>query len=280
MRAVPPEVMAHELDTVWQAIFTWTSWVIALGMIVLAVQMGRKQRTPFYLFACLAALVAAIAEPLYDVAFDLWFYDADARGVPGEMWSHFSAFGVPQPNWTHSGYVILYAAVALYAGKKMYEGRLSRNGLFAIWGAEILTSCVFEMIGTGTDVYTYYGPFELRLWNYPAVIGVLEGTQTVLFTVLAVQTWRRVKTGWGLSALFIAFPITFFGTNFGIGGPLIIALHLDGTHFSSTLVWIATFLTMGLCALTVRGASMFLPEAAREPDEDPAIPVTRNMVAV
>ena len=37
--------MTHELDTVWQAIFTWTSWVIALGMIVLAVQMGGRQRT-------------------------------------------------------------------------------------------------------------------------------------------------------------------------------------------------------------------------------------------
>lgn len=195
------------------------------------------------------------------------------------MYSHFSAFGVEQPVWTHSGYIILYGAVALYAGKRMYEGRLSRKGLFLIWGAEILTSTVFEVIGTATDVYTYYGPFELRIVNYPLVVGVLEGTQTLLFTVLAVQIWRRVRTAWGLTALFVAFPITMFGVNFGIGFPLIIALHLDGSDFSSGIVWAATFLTMGACAVAVNGANMFLPKPFDVPEDDAPVPA-RSTVAV
>jgi hypothetical protein len=175
------------------------------------------------------------------------------------MWTHFTAFGVIQPNWTHSGYIILYAAVSLYAGRLMYEGRLTGRGLVTIWVAEILTSCVFEMIGTGVNVYTYYGPYELRLWHYPAVIGVLEGTQTLLFTVLAVRIWRRVRGAWSLTALFAAFPMTMFGANFGLGSPVIIALHLNGSAFSPGLVWVATFLSIGLCCVAVRGAWMFLP---------------------
>ncbi|WP_368861331.1 hypothetical protein [Frankia tisae] len=271
MGRMPHDVMSHELDLLWQSIFTWVSWAIAFAMIAIAIYLWRKERTPFYLCAVLAAGVAAFAEPLYDVAFDLWFFDADRAGAPGAMWSHFSAFGVVQPNWTHSGYIILYAAVALYAGRKMYEGRLTRKGLFAIWGLEILTSCVFEAIGTGVGVYTYYGPYELRIWNYPAVIGVLEGTQTVLFTVLAVQIRRRVSRPWGLTSLFAAFPITMFGANFGIGSPIIIALHLDGEDFSRGLVWAATFLTMALCVLAIHGASKFLPRprAVVEPDSLP-----------
>jgi hypothetical protein len=269
---MPHDVMSHELSLRWQSIFTWASWVIALAMIATAIYLWRKERTPFYLCAVLAAGVAAFAEPLYDVAFDLWFFDADSAGTPGAMWSHFSAFGVVQPNWSHSGYIILYAAVALYAGRKMYEGRLTRKELFAIWGLEILTSCVFEAIGTGVDVYTYYGPYELRIWNYPAVIGVLEGTQTVLFTVLAVQIWQRVSRPWGLTSLFAAFPITMFGANFGIGSPVIIALHMDGENFSRGLVWAATILTMALCVLVIHGASKFLPRP-REVVEPDSLPV-------
>ncbi|WP_109526744.1 MULTISPECIES: hypothetical protein [Nocardia] len=270
MGRVPDEVRLHELDLVWQNIFTWASWAVAITMLIIAIRMCARQRTPFYVMAWLAAGVAAFAEPLYDVAFDLWFYDVH-DGQPGAMQSHFTAFGVVQPNWTHSGYIILYASACLYAGRRMYEGRLGRQGLFVVWGIEVLSSCVFEMIGTGTNVYTYYGPYELRIWNYPLVIGVLEGTQVVLFTVLAVAIWRRVSTPWGLAGLLMAFPITMFGANFGLGAPLIIALHLNEPSFSSGLVWTATFFTLALCVVAVNGAHRFLPgpRQAANPDGVP-----------
>jgi len=267
MGRMSSEVMQHELSLVWQQVFTWASWAIVAVMLVIAVRMGLRQRTPFYALALAATGVAAFAEPLYDVTFDLWFYDAH-NGQPGAMWSHFTAFGVVQPNWTHSGYVILYAAACLYAGRMIYEGRLSRRGLYLVWGAEIAASCVFEVIGTATDVYTYYGPYELRIVNYPLVIGVLEGTQVVLFTVVAVQLWRRVATAWGLTGLFLLFPVTFFAANFGVGAPIIIALHLDEATFSSGIVWAATFLTIGLCAVAVNGISKFLPRPIGAPEPD------------
>ncbi len=275
MGRVPAEVMRHDLDLLWQNIFTWLSWVIVVVMLVIAVRMGLRQRTPFYVIAILASAVAAFAEPLYDVAFDLWFYDAQ-NGEPGGGFMHFSAFGVVQPVWTHSGYVILYSMACLYAGRRIYEGRLGRRGLFLVWGLEVAASCVFEVIGTGTDVYTYYGPHVLRIWNYPLVIGVLEGTQVVLFTVVAVMIWRQVSTAWGLLSLFVVFPMTFFAANFGIGAPVIIAMHLDDGLATETVIWTATVFTMGLCAFVVYGLSRFLPQSSPEP----AGGLTRSLATV
>ena len=113
----------------------------------------------------------------------------------------------------------------------------------------------------GNDVYTYYGPFVGRIWNYPAVIGVLEGTQTVLFTVVAVLVWRKVSTSWGLLSLFVVFPMTFFGANFGLGAPVIIALHLDNGLSTDALVAAATVVSISLCAFAVYGLSRCLPDA-------------------
>lgn len=259
MGRMPPEVLLHELDLFWQNVFTYGSWGIVLAMLLLAIRMGLTQRTPFYVLAILAAGVGAFAEPLYDVAFDLWFYDVH-EGKPGAMLSHFTAFGIVQPLWTHSGYIILYSTACLYAGRMLFEGRMTPRLLFLIWGAEILASCVFEGIGTAVNVYSYYGPYVLRLWNYPFVIGVLEGTQTILYTVLAVQLWRRVSSPVGLLGLFALFPITMLGGNCGLGWPIIVALHLSEAEFSVGLVWAGTLLSIALCAIAVYGATKFMPE--------------------
>lgn len=263
MGRMPPEVLLGELNLIWQSIFTWISWSIVIAMLLIAWRMGTRQRTPFYIFAVLAAGVGAYVEPLYDVAFDLWFYDV-SNGVPGAMWSHFTAFGVVQPNWTHAGYMILYSTACLYAGRMLYEGRVSTPTLFLIWIAEITASCVFEVIGTGTGVYTYYGPYVLRIWNYPLVIGVLEGTQVILYTIFAVQLWRRVSSPVGLLGLFAIFPITMMGANLGLGGPIVIALHLSDQAFSQGIVWAATIATIGLCTVAIYGASKFMPKTAQE----------------
>ncbi|MBT8342191.1 MAG: hypothetical protein HKP58_15185 [Desulfatitalea sp.] len=268
MGRMTPEVLMGELSLMWQDIFNWASWSIVLVMLIIAWRMGVRQKTPFYVFAILAVGAGAFIEPLYDVAFDLWFFDVH-DGQPGAMVSHFTAFGVIQPIWAISGYIILYAMACLYAGRMMFEGRVTMPIFILIWFAEIFASCVFEVIGTGVGMYTYYGPYVLRIWNYPLVIAFLEGTQVILFTVVAVQWWQRVTTPLGLAGLFVIFPVTFLGTNCGIGGPLVIALHLSEDLFSQQIIWSATLLTMGLCTLAVIGAYRFLPKAAARTAQSP-----------
>jgi len=89
-----------------QDVLTFGSWGITFILLAVAVQLGRRERTPFYVLVVLAAMVAAFAEPLYDEAFMLYFYSTHG------MQTFFTAFNVPQPIWTHSGYAVLYALPA------------------------------------------------------------------------------------------------------------------------------------------------------------------------
>ena len=260
MGRTPPTIMANHLNEVMQAILTYVSWALVVAMLVVAWRLGKKERTPFYLFACLAAGVAAFAEPLYDVAMDLWFYDVNAHGSAGAMWSHFTAYGIVQPNWSHSGYVILYANAALFAGHKIAKGIWGRRELFRIFGFEFLLSCLFEMIAINGNVYEYWGPHQFRVFQYPLVIGVLEAAQVVTFTVVACLLWNRVRSWVGLLGLFALFPITFFGVNFGVGSPVIIALHLNDPGSTSFIVGCATLISMAWAVALVYGVSMFLPK--------------------
>jgi hypothetical protein len=278
MGRVPPFVLSRELDMTWQAIFTWLSWAITLAMLAVAVRMAVKQRTAFYPIAVLAVAVGAFAEPMYDTAFDLWFYDVH-HGKPGAMWSHFTAFGVVQPNWTHSGYVILYGAIALYAGRRLYEGRITKTGLFAIWGIEILSSCVFEIIAINRHMYTYYGPFELRILHYPLAVGVLEGTQTLLFTLLAVQVRRRVHSWVGLLTIFLVFPVTMMGVNLGLGMPMLISQHLSAGAFRSGLVTAMTLVVIASCAAVVNAAIRIVPAPFGTAEADGRTPARAPVVA-
>jgi hypothetical protein len=48
MGRMPVEVMQRELDLAWQDVFTWASWGIAVAMLIIAVQLGRRHHTSFY----------------------------------------------------------------------------------------------------------------------------------------------------------------------------------------------------------------------------------------
>ena len=264
MGRTPPTIMDNQLNEVMQAVLTYVSWGLVMVMLFVAWRLGKKERTPFYLFACLAACVAAFAEPLYDVAFDLWFYDVGSGGNPGAMWSHFTAYDIVQPNWSHSGYMILYANAALYAGNKIANGIWGRRELLMVFGAEFLTSCVFEMVAINGNAYEYWGPHQFRVFQYPLVIGVLEAAQVVTFTVVACLLWKRVRSWVGLLGLFALFPITFFGVNFGVGSPVIIALHLNDPGSTGFIVACATLISIAWAVALVYGVSLFLPKEQKQ----------------
>jgi hypothetical protein len=113
----PTHVVHHHLDLTGQNILTIGSWVLTVVLLGVAVNLGRKEaKTPFYVLMVLAAMVAAFAEPLYDVAFSLYFYSTHG------MQRTITAFGIPQPIWAYSGYAVLYAAPAIYGAPWMIVG--------------------------------------------------------------------------------------------------------------------------------------------------------------
>src|SRR6202789_4648931 len=121
-----------------QAILTDLSWALTAVLLVIAIRIGVRDRTPFYALLVLAALVGAFAEPLYDVAMMLYFYS-----TPG-MWTHFTAFDIPQPIWTHSGYVVLYAAPTIYITRQIARDTVTRQTLFFCAGITLLESAALE----------------------------------------------------------------------------------------------------------------------------------------
>ena len=228
--------------------------------------MGARERPPFYALMVLAAMVGAFAEPLYDVAMTLYFYSGP------DMWSHFTAFDIPQPIWTHSGYVVLYASAAIFIARDAHRGTLTQRRLFYWAGLELVMSCVFEMFGINGSAYSYWGPHVLRIFNYPLVIGVLEAAQVICFAIAAAQLRKRSRAVAQLLGLFIVFPCTFFMANFGAGWPTIIALHARTT--STTLVAVATVLSICFALVLVRLAASLLPtdqtDQSRGDSEDSA----------
>jgi hypothetical protein len=238
---MPP--VNHELNLTMQAILTDVSWGLTAVLLVVAIWMGMRERTPFYALVVLAAGVGAFAEPLYDVAMMLYFYSTHG------MWTHFTAFDIPQPIWTHSGYVVLYAAPAIYITRRIGQGTMARRALFAWAGLTLLESAAFEMIGINGGLYTYWGPHVFRIFQYPLVIGVLEAAQVICFAVAATQLRARTSGHWQLLGLFVLFPCTFFMANFGAGWPTIIAIHLE--HTSTPIVTAATVLTLCFAVILV-----------------------------
>src|SRR4051812_16710794 len=127
MPTTPTDIVNHHLNFAGQNVLSYGSWILTATLLVVAFRLGRKEKgTPFYVVMVLAAMVAAFAEPLYDIAFSLYFYSQKG------MHHTFTAFGIPQPVWAYSGYAVLYAAPAMYINRRLQQGRLDRRGLIPV----------------------------------------------------------------------------------------------------------------------------------------------------
>jgi hypothetical protein len=253
MVTAPFDITHHHLNLTGQNVLTYVSWALTVILLGITIEMGRREHSPFYVLIVLAAMAGAFAEALYDQAFSLYFYSTHG------MQTFYTAFDVPQPVWTHSGYVVLYALPAVLITYRIRRGRLTSKALYGWAGVEFLMSCVFEMTGINIGTYTYWGPHVLRVFQYPLVIGVLEAAQTICFAVAASQLRQRATTVWALLGLFALFPATFFGANFGAGSAVIIAIH--AAHVSQVAVYICTVLSIVFAITLVRFAAAFVPGA-------------------
>jgi hypothetical protein len=244
----------HALNLTAQAMLLYGSWALTVVFFAITLRMGTREKTPFYFLLALSVLVGAFVEPIYDTAMMLYFYSTDG------MITHFTAFGIPQPLWTHSGYVVLYAAPAIFMTRAAWRGTLTRTRLYQFAGVELAMSCAFEMIGINLGAYEYWGPHTFRILNYPLVIGVLETAQVMVFAVLAAQLRTRITHPTGLLGLLVLFPCTFLGVNFGVGAPTIIAIHLASPSMALTVA--GTLVSIALAVLVIRAAAALIPAGA------------------
>ncbi len=231
----------HSLNLVTQTIMTFTSWAIALSLLAVSAWRGRQQGTVFPVLLVLAAGVAALAEPLYDIAFKLLFF------IPGQ-WTLFTYGDIPQPLWTISGYMILYAGPAIFICENLARGISRRT--FLTWAAvTLLASSGFEIYGIAGGAYSYWGPHAFRIFGYPLAVGVLETTFVMLFSVLAHEYRNRMSSVLGLLGIFVLFPCTFYGVNLGIGAPMLVTLGLASASPPLATVGAAVSIGVAVCVI-------------------------------
>jgi hypothetical protein len=247
----PPDIVSHHLNHTGQNVLTIASWVIAAAVLVLAGWLSRRAKHPIFLCLVLASGVAALAEPLYDVMFSLYFYSGHG------MQKTYTVFDIPQPVWAYSGYAILYGLPTLFIVKEIGEGTMTPTRLWAWAGVELLESCVFEIAGINMGTYTYWGPHVFRIWHYPLVVGVLEAAQVMTFAIACAHLRYRMTESWQSLGTFVIFPITMLGTNFGAGWATIVAIHAQ----EATVWWIraATLVSIATAAAWVRMLTAMIP---------------------
>lgn len=240
------------VNLLMQDVMNYASYGLTLVLLLATLRMGIKERTPFYTLLLLAVFAGAFCEPIYDVGMMLLFY------TPGII-SHFTAFGIPQPLWTHSGYAVLYAFPAILISGQIYRGTLTAPRLFAFAGLEFVLSCVFEMLGINLGTYAYWGPHVFRVANYPIVIAILEAAQTICFGVAAAQLRHRAMGNWSLLGLFVLFPLLMIGVNIGVGAGTVVTIHME--HTTPLLVSLGTLVSIVFAVVVIRAAAAVIPPA-------------------
>jgi hypothetical protein len=236
----------HPLNQTTQAVLTFASWAIAIALLVVAGYLSRKHRTPFHVLLVLSAAIAALAEPIYDIGFKLLFY------TPGQ-WTLFTYSEIPQPVWTVSGYVTLYAGPALFICDKLLRG-LDERAFWKWTAVTFLASTIFEIFGIQGGAYEYWGPHAFRVLGYPLVIGILQTTFVMLLSVCADALRRRVATQWGLTGLLILFPAVFYGVNFGIGAPTLVTIGLSPPSPQAVVIATLASITVAILVLATLGS--------------------------
>jgi hypothetical protein len=257
----------HPLSLTMQAVLTYGSWTITLVLAVCALRMSLRRRSAFPVVMLFSGMVAAVFEPLYDVGFQLLFY------IPGQ-WTVFTSFGTPQPPWTFSGYAVLYAGPALFICDRIEQG-MSGQGLLKAAGLVFLASCLFEGIGINGGVYEYYGAHALRVFDYPLAVGALETTFVIALCMAATALRHRLGEGWPLLALFGLFPALFYGVNFGIGAPVLVAINMP--QVNDSLVLGASLLSVGVGLMVIWLLSRALPSRLVEHPSPAGRPPARSL---
>ncbi|NGY07033.1 hypothetical protein [Solimonas terrae] len=236
---IPP--YDHPLNLLMQTVMTVCLWSAAIAFVMLAVVRVRRERSWFALLIVAAVAFGSLIEPLYDIAYHLlWF-------VPGQ-WTLFTSFGLPQPIWVMSAYIVVFAGPALLLYPKIERG-INLVQLFRLAGITALTTAAFEIIAIQGGTYMYYGPQPLRLFEYPLWIAVLEADQITTFTIVAVQLRARTRGELPLLGLFVLFPANFCFSNLGAGFPGLIAINTNSP--SPLLIALAALLSVVFAAIAL-----------------------------
>jgi hypothetical protein len=253
---VPPYDLA--LNTTMQTVATVVLWGGTIVLLAYAYRLARQERSLFPLLLVLAVAAGSVIEPLYDIAYHLFWLDN------GQQWTLFTAFGLPQPVWVMPAYVMVFGLPALLLYRRLMAG--APVALAFTFGLVLsVTTAVFEIIAINIDLYTYYGEAPVRLFGYPLWIGLMEGGQIASFAVLAAVLRHRSTRPIHWLALFVLFPANFAWDTLGAG---VFTLMVINTPDPSTLVmWLSVPISVAFSATSLWWTTQLLEHQRRSMTE-------------
>jgi hypothetical protein len=102
---VPPYDLA--LNTTMQTVATVVLWGGSIALLGYAYRLVRQERSLFPLLLVLAVAAGSVIEPLYDIAYHLFWLDN------GQQWTLFTAFGLPHPVWVIPSTLVMWLSVPI-----------------------------------------------------------------------------------------------------------------------------------------------------------------------
>lgn len=222
--------------------FITVAAVFALVSICWAVSELRRGRGPVALLALAGGLIASFEEPWINLLIKLW-YPPDAPLVG------FTALGHAQPFYVqlvYPGFVGLGAYV-------VYRGLLAHPDGSRLWPT-FLGICAmdlaFEFPATVTDVFSYYGPQPLQLFDdgWPLWVAPINAAGPVLAGWLIYRLAPLLRGG-SQAILVLLPPLAYAGVYGAAGWPTYTVLNSDVPAAART---IAALVTIALCVAIVR----------------------------
>ncbi len=237
-----------DLNTALQTGVTVVLWALSAALLVQAVRIYRRDGSPLAVLLWFAIAVGSLIEPLYDIAYHLFWHVYDDAGTDAQ-WTLFTSFDLPQPVWVMPAYVVVFAGPVIF----MYEGlaeAASLRRIFRFAGITAFTTWFFETLMINLHLYSYWGKQPTDLLDYPVYISFMEAAQITGFAILVALLSRRATKTIHLAAVFVLFPANFAFTTLGAGFPALIAINAS-QDASMPLLWLAAFASVGLAAATL-----------------------------
>lgn len=252
-----------DLNTAMQTGVTVALWGLSIALLVYAVRKMRRDGSPLPVILVLAVGVGSLIEPLYDIAYHLFWHVYDSGGEDAQ-WTLFTSFDLPQPVWVMPAYIVVFAGPAIFMYESLAKAASMRQ-VFRFAGITAFTTWFFETLMINLHLYSYWGKQPTDLLDYPVYISFMEAAQITGLAILVALLSRHAKQPVHLLALFVIFPANFAYTTLGAGFPALIAIN-GSPDGSMLLLWLAAIASVGLAATSLWWtARLLIADQSRSP---------------
>jgi hypothetical protein len=224
-----------------QANFWFTVIAYSVFAVVIIVMLRRSIKDSSILPLCFLAggTLSFLTEPFFDVVVCAWYPSLNTT-------SFYSAFGVSIPLWLIPAWGIYMGAQTFYVYEAFKKG-ISFGRLIVLFPIFWLTNVSFEIPGLLLGIYTYYGPQPLKIFGFPAWMGMSNAIMPIIIATVFYVLRAHIS---GARALLIV-PM-YPGISIAAGGiaawPMWLTLN---SGFTATQNIITTGVVLLLCTIAL-----------------------------